>query len=275
MMWLNPTDQAVRSAVVSGAWGKAPHSPNGHPAPVAPEIDTIADALETASDALDNLTVGLHPAMEVVEDYVAEPNARRLSTAFQPIRAVRAVSVIGTDGASTALQSTSWYVHGGVIRFARDNCIDGVPSYYFEGDLGLSLGGWFALWAPMTFPQRTEQLRVTYDVGSTITASARKAVLALAHEYWLATSRCDSCDECQLPDRTTSVNREGLSYNLQDPVDPLSVGGTGLPGVDLWVRAVNPHGAKRRSGVWTPDAPPPVVRRVIAARAAFPAPVAL
>ncbi len=56
---------------------------------------------------------------------------------------------------------------------------------------------------------------------------------------------------CRLPNGTTSVTRQGTSVQI----DPLLAGGmrTGIPEVDQIVLAINPHGVKRKSRVYSPD----------------------
>lgn len=263
--WLDPLSKPVRSAVVSGAWGKTPHSDHSDPQPLGDQIDTIAEALARASSDLSAQTAfAIHPAIQVVEDYVAEPAARRLSTYFSPLRSVVAVTVRDVSG-DAYVTSEGFYVHGDVIRFTDQACgggilLDTAPGRY------LTLGGWFGSWFGGEWRRAQELVRVTYNAGSTITSSARAAVLSLAHEYYLQTASCDECGTCRLPTRTTSVQREGLTYTTADPLDPLSSGGTGLPDVDLWTRTVNPRRVDRASGVYTPDAPPSVVVSVQAQR---------
>jgi hypothetical protein len=122
---------------------------------------------------------------------------------------------------------------------------------------------------------RVDYLRLTYEFGSTVTEAARRAVIQFAHELWLEANPDQG--ECALPDRTTSVNREGLSYTIIDPQEYLTHGGVGLPTVDLWISSVNPGTADRfpsralrPSGVWTPNSPPPVSTRITTVRPLFP-----
>lgn len=253
--WLNPADPAVRSGVVSGAYGKAPHSPHGNPVPDSAEIDPIAVALAGASEILSRLTGwAFHPALQVEEEFVAHSKATRLFPTYSPVREVLGITRV-TTGVAEVADITGWTFFAGAV--------------YFDRRCDMNLETWLWGWCGCR-PWDREMLRMLYNAGSTITASARAAVLALAHEHWLATSRCDECDSCALPDRTTSVVREGIAYSLSDPENPFSEGHTGLAGVDSWVRVVNPHRATRPSGVWTPDAPPPTVRTVRSARPIYP-----
>lgn len=238
--WLNPLDPAVRSAVVSGIWGKEPHSPNGHPVQQEPEeIDIISSSLAVAASILTPLTAyRIHSAGTAVEDFQVTPKAHRLSMNYAPVRHVISVERVTMDDIVTVTEP--WRLMGNDIRFQE-------PVRYWTGYRGLLCGD----------QRETDRIRVTYQFGSTITASARRAVLWLAHQFWLEAAGCDDCGECQLPGRTTSVQREGVSFTLLDPQDYLREGKTGVPSVDLWLSTVNPRRALRPAGAYTPDSPPP------------------
>lgn len=248
MYWLNPTEPAVRSAIASGAYGRAPHSEHGNVVPTPPTIDTMATALDAASDILTRLTgFAVHPALVVEEDFVAAPRATKLYPSFSPVRSIKSVSRIEVNALVVASPAT-WSAFGGAI--------------YFSPTGSSTYGDWFYDWCGRRLADR-EFLRVRYHAGSTVTAAARQAVIALAHDMWLDGN---GCDECGLPERTINVNREGISYNVGDPSDPTLGALTGIPAVDVWIKAVNPHRASRSAGVYTPDSPPPVVRSVETAR---------
>lgn len=57
-----------------------------------------------------------------------------------------------------------------------------------------------------------------------------------------------------VPDRATKVDRQGVSYTI-DPSELIKAGRTGVPAVDVWLGAVNPSGARRRSRFVGPDTP--------------------
>lgn len=253
MNWLDSGLPAVRSAVVSGGWGKAPHSEHGLLVPGGDAIDTIDTSLQVASDILTRLTgFAIHPAGTAEEDFICWPKARRLTPSIVPLRQITALSRIDPADGSVSAVLDGWFVHGGSLFF---------------GDMTATLNDYYRFVACLRIQER-EFLRLTYRFGSTITAAARRAVIMLAHEIWLETNRCDECDECQLPARTTSVAREGLQFELQPPTPEsyLEAGRTGLPGVDSWVAGVNPRQATRRSSVYDPGAPPGVIRSVWDAR---------
>jgi hypothetical protein len=62
-------------------------------------------------------------------------------------------------------------------------------------------------------------------------------------------------ESCRLPQRLTSITRQGLSQALFDPMEFLSEGRTGLFLVDLFLMASNPARLAARPTVWSPDRP--------------------
>ena len=80
-------------------------------------------------------------------------------------------------------------------------------------------------------------VRVRYMRGRVVPPTAARMVGRLASQMYLqCTGR-----PCQLPARTSSVTRQGVSVQMADPMDIINAGGTGLPDVDMWIRAHNPH----------------------------------
>lgn len=61
---------------------------------------------------------------------------------------------------------------------------------------------------------------------------------------------------CKLPQRLSSITRQGVTVSFLDSFDMLAGGLTGLYLVDLAIRTYNPHGLTRRPAVWSPDAGP-------------------
>lgn len=258
MIWLNPADPAVRAGVVSGIYGKEPHSEHGHPTPPVGEIDVIREALAVASDILTPLTAyRIHPAGVAVEEFRATARAHRLTTNYGPVRNVLTVEKIAEDCAPV-LVLDGWCLSGDSL-FARESS---------GGDGGGGAFGSLTQWWCGTRDQ-AQVLRVTYQFGSTITTSARRAVLWLAHQFWLESSGCDECGECELPERTTSITREGIGYTMLDPQSFLSEGKTGIPKVDLWISTVNPRRSLRPVGIYSPDSPPPVNVQIRTVREAW------
>jgi hypothetical protein len=62
-------------------------------------------------------------------------------------------------------------------------------------------------------------------------------------------------DTCALPQRVTSVARQGVSYTILDQQDFIQEMRTGMYVIDLFIKTVNPDGARRKSKVFSPDQP--------------------
>jgi hypothetical protein len=107
---------------------------------------------------------------------------------------------------------------------------------------------------------------VTYQYGSLPPAAGVAAATELANQ--LLWSKTDD-DRCALPARVTSVSRQGMSWTLLDPQDFLAEGRTGIYQVDLFIKAVNPDGARKRPRVFSPDIARGRSRRSAATTVAF------
>lgn len=92
---------------------------------------------------------------------------------------------------------------------------------------------------------------IVYWRGTPVPPGGRRAVALLACEIWKACAR--GPDSCALPRRVQTVQREGITYTMLDPMDFLSEGRVGLTEVDLWLAAVNPGKVHSPSAVLSPD----------------------
>lgn len=90
---------------------------------------------------------------------------------------------------------------------------------------------------------------VRYLRGTPPPPGAAHIVALLASEFYAAATG----GKCQLPRRTTSVTRQGVTVSMVDPTEIFDTGATGITEVDLWVKAHNPYGLREPSRVWSPD----------------------
>jgi hypothetical protein len=95
-------------------------------------------------------------------------------------------------------------------------------------------------------------VEVEYTYGTLPPAMGRQAAIALGNQFVLAYM---GSDNCALPDRVTSVSRQGVQLTILDPQDFLSQGRTGIYEVDLFLSVSNPTGARKRAKVFSPDKP--------------------
>lgn len=101
-------------------------------------------------------------------------------------------------------------------------------------------------------PDQPNTWEVTYGKGRPVPIAGQAALGALACELCKA---CIGDSSCCLPERVTTIARQGLTMALLDPMEFLSRNLTGIYAVDLWLTTVNPHGRARHAGIYSPDMP--------------------
>lgn len=93
------------------------------------------------------------------------------------------------------------------------------------------------------------ELEITYVYGALPPKAGVRAAIKLADELYLNEI---GSDDCALPSRITSINRQGVNITALDPQDFLLNGRTGLYEVDLFIKAYNPNKAQKKSKVIVP-----------------------
>jgi len=101
--------------------------------------------------------------------------------------------------------------------------------------------GWNSAVDPSAF-------RVSWVYGRQVPTGGRIAAAQLALEI---AKLCVQDKTCALPQRITTIQREGVSYTVLDPLSVIQEGRTGLPLVDLWIVADN-KAVKPRPGMYHP-----------------------
>ena len=77
----------------------------------------------------------------------------------------------------------------------------------------------------------TNRVRVTYQIDNNLPPGTQGMVAYLACER----SKAAAGKACSLPERVTSVTRQGVSWTLLDPQDFLAQGMTGVARLDQWL----------------------------------------
>ena len=77
-----------------------------------------------------------------------------------------------------------------------------------------------------------DTFEVTYQRGIPVPIGGQVAVGRLACE--LAMAACGS-EECALPERMTTITRQGVTVGFADTYEDLKAGGTGIYAIDTWV----------------------------------------
>lgn len=125
--------------------------------------------------------------------------------------------------------------------------VDGAPF----ADWNLLRSGWLERTDGQPWQLCDNSVQITYLYGEPPPRGGRAAAVELAIEF---IRYKHGLDGCRLPRKATSITRQGLTINI-DPLEFLDRGGTGLLGVDLWLRAVNPGGEPQGAMVISPDLP--------------------
>jgi hypothetical protein len=95
-------------------------------------------------------------------------------------------------------------------------------------------------------------VEITYAYGVSVPIAGKMAARKLAIEF----ARLWAGDEmCELPQRVTSVSRQGVSYTILDNQEFIEELRTGLYEIDLFLKVVNPDNARRKSKVFSVDTP--------------------
>jgi hypothetical protein len=95
-------------------------------------------------------------------------------------------------------------------------------------------------------------LEVDYTWGQPLDTQGVRAAAELACEL-LKAKYGSASTKCRLPERVTSVTRQGISFVLLDTFDFLQEGRTGVYAFDQWLGTVNPEALQRQPRVRTPD----------------------
>lgn len=102
-------------------------------------------------------------------------------------------------------------------------------------------------------PDTPTGVEISYTHGQEPPAMGKLAAKALAMQFYYLWSGRE--DQCTLPDRVTSVNRQGVQWVLLDQQDFLDELKTGVYAVDLFLRQVNPDKARVKAKIFSVDIP--------------------
>lgn len=202
-------------------------------------------AVQTASLVLYKLSgekyTGIHTVTEVYTADVTQPNVtnpalitgnmynlpkfaegqRNLRLRNNPVRSIVSVTYQGRelDPSEYSLRNNSYIVQKNSIPWVLNN---------------------------------VQELEVTYTFGTPIPSAGKRAAARLANELILSDM---GSAQCALPERISSVTRQGVSYTVLDPQEFISNGRVGIYEIDLFLAAVNPSKAKKRPKVFLAGGP--------------------
>lgn len=127
------------------------------------------------------------------------------------------------------------------VRNRAGQVID--PSKYYLVDHSVLQAQPGVAWGPCN-------LEITYSYGTEPPTMGKMAARTLAMEF---AKLWNGEDDCALPQRVTSISRQGISYTLLDSQDFLQEMRVGIYAVDLFLKSTNPDKAKAKARVFSPD----------------------
>lgn len=160
------------------------------------------------------------PPMKVVDRYPV-PSSRRLRLASKPV-----IEVLKVTDSKTGRNLSFVQAGAGKVLLQQDSS---------------------------RYCGRGSEVDVEYIYGCEPPEDFQRAAAILAEEFRLA----DSGDSaCRLPDRVTSITREGVTYSMLDPMELLTEGRTGIYEIDLLLRSTGR--ASARAMVFSSEYPAPL-----------------
>lgn len=129
------------------------------------------------------------------------------------------------------------------VRDSSGNIVD--PNKYYLAEHSTLYGTPGSNWTPTN-------VEVTYTYGTPPPSAGRAAARLLAREL---VKLYEGDDTCALPQRVTSVGRQGVNYSILDDQDFLDNMRVGIYAVDLFLKSANPDKARARARVFSPDTP--------------------
>lgn len=129
------------------------------------------------------------------------------------------------------------------VRETDGTIID--PSNYYLADHSVLYGAPSSNWTPTN-------VEITYTYGTPPPTAGKAAAKLLAIEL---VKLYEGDDTCALPQRITSISRQGVNYSILDSQDFIDNMRTGLYAVDMFLKASNPDKARARTRVFSPDTP--------------------
>jgi len=159
----------------------------------------------------------INKALQIVEPWVSAETRIRLRG--QPVQEVVTVRNVG----------------GGIVNPSSYYLVDHSTLQFSEG----------ALIVPA-------DIEVSYTYGTNPPPLGKMAARRVAIEF---VKLWEGDEDCALPQRVTSVTRQGVTYTVLDSQDFLQEMRLGIYEIDLFLKVINPSKAQKRSKVFSPDIP--------------------
>lgn len=191
------------------------------------EATVAQTAVLEATWVIKQLTGGVFSGAQcLVEEYAVRHGQTKLDVGRPIDQLLYARSFTPCDGDDDGTDlSNACIVRPTTIRLRQRGCCGATSG--FPGGFHVS----YDMVGPPC-PERDRAVRVAYRTRPNIPPGAGRVVKKLAEEYVKAVCGDKSC---KLPERITSVTRQGVSWSLLDPQEFLDRGLVGIGAVDHWL----------------------------------------
>lgn len=174
-----------------------------------------------------------HGAQCIVEDYdVTRGNGCMMDMEKWPVARIRSVSLVDIcnttiPATGSGTEITGWCRLRNSVKLCcgSGSTLSDYRTNFGQGSRACGCYG-------------THTIRVQYSIRNNIPPGAGRAASRLAMEYVKSLRG----KPCSLPERITTVTRQGATWTVLDPQDFLSRGLVGFAPVDQWLSAVNGKG---------------------------------
>ena len=209
-----------------------------------PESPYAQDAIEYATFVLYKLSGEKYPGISRTQEiYVAES---RRSTHADPIstEAARNIQMIGVP--PTIQYPQRLYLRGVPVHEVHSvsygNAVLDPTEYILFNKRFLKLSNG-AIW---NYACDQRGITVDYSYGMMPPSAGRLAASTLANELLILLGENSNSAQCRIPERVTSVSREGISFDMVNPMEFKDEEKTGIWEIDLFIRTSNPSRAKKQ-----------------------------
>lgn len=186
------------------------------------DVDDATQAVEEASWLMWQLSGGRFSSKYVARRdlYRYRTELRKFRLAHGPVETIFSAELL--DPRDDSLSPITWTdLRGGVIRVGNSSGGFRQTSY---------LGGCATVTDTL--------LQIEYLTKPNLPSGGERQVRKLADEFY----KSNAGAPCNLPERITSITRQGMTWTLLDPQDFLNQQRTGIGSIDQWLSAVNLKG---------------------------------
>lgn len=190
------------------------------------DVETAIQVLTEATYILSGLTNGrIHGELCWRDEYRA-PLTRQIDVTHGPIKSVDAV-YLKHECADDTTAVDFCVSSNRTVMLTSNNFVGAANARPWSG-------GYYDTFLSCGCAASLGRYIIEYTQASTLVPGADRATIKLAQEYLNAING----RPCKLPERITSVTRQGMSWTILDPQDFLTRGLTGISVIDHWLTSV-------------------------------------